>query len=89
MFRNLLFLSLGSFGAFWLVWPGIITNQGWVCVKDIIVNSEKKPTDAKSFLKDIERKIKLGSVVSTQTLLNAEKLRPIDKLRILGDACFR
>ncbi len=89
MFRNLLFFSLGALGGFWVVWPGIITNQGWTCAKDIVSNVEKKPTDAQSFFDDIERKLKIGSAVSPQVLLKAENLGSMEKLRILGDACFR
>ena len=89
MFRNLLFLSLGALGSFCLVWPGIITNEGWRCMKDIVVNSQKKPLDRQSFFEDIDRKLKIGSAVSAKTLFKAENLGPMDKLRIAGDACFR
>ena len=89
MIRNLLFLSLGAFGGLWLVWPGIITNQGWDCAKDIVSNANKKPINAESFFEDIQRKVKLGSAVSSQTLLKAENLGNMDRLRIVGDACFR
>ncbi len=89
MYRNLFFLSLGAFGGLWLAWPGIITNTGWSCAKDIVTNVERKPTDVQSLLDDFERKLKIGSAVSPQTLLKGENLKAMDKLRILGDACFR
>ena len=85
----MLFLFLGAFGGFWLVWPGVLTNHGWMCANDIVTNSKKKPSDAKSLLENIERKLKIGSAVSAQTLLKVENLGPIEKLRIVGDACFR
>ena len=89
MFRNLFFIFLGLFGGLWLVWPGISTKVGWECSKDIVFNAEKEPTDSVSFLQSLQRKLKISSAVSPKTLLKAENLGPMDKFRIIGDACFR
>ena len=89
MIRNFLFFLFGLFGGLWLVWPGVSTSKGWDCTKDIIFNSDKEPTDSASFLEDLTRKLKLSSAVSTKTLLKAETLNPLEKLRIAGEASFR
>ena len=89
MIRNLLFLSLGAFGGLWLVWPGIITNSGWEGTKDLALNMDRKPQDAESFIKVLERKLKLTSSLSARTLLKADNLGPMEKVRVLGDTCFR
>jgi len=89
MTRNLLFTFFGLFGGLWLVWPGIISNKGWECTKDIVLNADQKPTDSQSFLKDLHRKLKITTSLSPKTLLKSEKLGPMDKFRVVGDACFR
>ena len=89
MIRNLFFLSFGLFGGLWLVWPGISTKGGWECSKDIVFNADKEPTDSVSFLQSLERKLKISSSLSPKTLFKAENLGPMDKLRVVGDACFR
>ena len=89
MFRNLFFFSFGALGGLWFVWPGILTNQGWDCTKDIVFNANKKPRDPQSLVENFERKLKVSSAVSPKTLLKVENLGPIDKLKIVGDACFR
>jgi len=89
MIRNFFFLFVGCFGGVMLSWPGIITNTGWECAKDIALNIESKPKDAESFIKDLERKLKLTSALSAKTLLKADNLGRMEKFRILGDTCFR
>ncbi len=89
MIRNLFFSLVGLFGAFWVVWPGIVTQKGWDCTKDIVTNADKEPIDSQSFLEDIQRKIILSSSISAKTLLKADNLSSMEKLRIVGDACFR
>ncbi len=82
-------MFLGLFGGIWLVWPGVLTNKGWACAKDIVANAEKKPTDSKSLLGDVKRKLKITTSISPKTLLKSENLDPMDKVRIVGDTCFR
>ncbi len=89
MIKASLFISVGIFCGLWLAWPGIATSKGWECAKDIIFNLNKEPNDTKSILEDIQRKLKLTSAITPRTLLKAEKLDPIEKLRVVGDACFR
>ncbi len=89
MIRNLFFISLGFFGGLWLAWPGIATNKGLRCAKDIVLNAETKPSDTLSVLGDVRRKLKITTAVSPKTLLTANSLDPLDKLRIVGDVCFR
>ncbi len=78
MFRNLFFVLLGLFGGLWLVWPGIIKQEGWVCAKDIVIKSQKEQIDIRAVLS-----------VSPRQMINRKKLGIRDKLRIVGDACFR
>ena len=89
MIRNFFFISLGFFGGLWLAWPGISTNKGFRCAKDIVLNAETKPSDSMSVLGDVRRKLKITTAVSPKTLLKANSLDPLDKLRIVGDTCFR
>ncbi len=78
MFRNVLFLLVGAFGGLWLVWPGITKQENWVCVKDIVVKSQREQVDIRAVLS-----------ASPRQLINRKKLSTTDKLRIVGDACFR
>ena len=89
MIRNLFFLILGFFSGIWFLWPQIITTKGWECTKDIIASSNEDLTDIESFVESLPNRIKLGLAISPKTLLKRESLNRIDKLRILGDACFR
>tara|TARA_B100000579_G_C22465581_1_gene681005 strand:+ start:130 stop:399 length:270 start_codon:yes stop_codon:yes gene_type:complete len=89
MYRNLFFIILGAFSGLWLVWPQIITSKGWECSKDIIASSSEELNDIESLIESLPNKIKLGLAVSPKTLLKREDLTRIEKLRIVGDACFR
>ena len=89
MIRNLLFLILGAFSGIWFIWPQIITSKGWECTKDVISSSNEELTDIESLVEALPNRIKLGLAVSTKTLLKRENLTRIEKLRIVGDACFR
>ena len=89
MIRNFFFVLLGLFGGLWLAWPGVSSKKGWDCTKDIVLNSEEEPKDSQSFLDDLKRKLRLTAALSPKTLLQAENLGPMDKIRIVGDACFR
>ena len=42
-----------------------------------------------SLVESLPNRIKLGLAVSPKTLLKREDLTRIEKLRIVGDACFR
>ena len=89
MIRNLFFLILGAFSGLWFVWPQIITTKGWECSKDVVVSSEEELTDIESFIESLPNKIKLGLAISPKTLLKRKNLTRIEKLRIVGDTCFR
>jgi len=89
MIRNLFFLILGAFGGLWFIWPQIVTNKGWECAWDIVVSSNEELTDVESFVESLPNKIKLGLAISPKTLLKRENLTRIEKLRIVGDTCFR
>ena len=89
MIRNLFYLSLGIFGGFWLIWPGITSKEGWECASGIALNVERNQIDSNTFLEDINRKLKISSAISPKFLLKSERLGRMDKFRILGDACFR
>ena len=89
MVRNFFFLILGLFGGLWFVWPQIFTNKGWECTKDVIASSSEELTDIESLVESLPNRIKLGLSVSPKTLLKRDDLTRIEKLRIVGDACFR
>ena len=89
MIRNLFFLILGVFSGIWLIWPQIITSKGWECSTDVISSSNEELSDIESFVESLPNRIKLGLAVSTKTLLKRENLTRIEKIRIVGDACFR
>ncbi len=89
MIRNLFFLILGVFGGLWFVWPQIITTKGWECTKDVVLSSNEELTDVESLIESLPNRIKLGLSVSPKALMKRENLTRIEKLRIVGDACFR
>tara|TARA_Y100001968_G_scaffold235609_1_gene218813 strand:- start:628 stop:897 length:270 start_codon:yes stop_codon:yes gene_type:complete len=89
MIKNLFFLIVGVFGGLWLIWPEIITNKGWECAKDVVASSNEELTDVESLVESLPNKIKLGLAISPKTLLKRENLTHIEKLRIVGDTCFR
>ena len=89
MIRNLFFLFLGAFSGIWFIWPQIITTEGWECSKDVVTSSDEELTDIESLIESLPNKIKLGLAFSPKTLLKRENLTRVEKLRIVGDACFR
>ena len=89
MIKYLFFIIFGTFSGLWFVWPQIITNKGWECAKDIVVSSNEELTDVESFVESLPNRIKLGLAISPKTLLKRESLTRIEKLRIVGDTCFR
>ena len=89
MIRNLFFLILGAFSGLWVILPQIITTKGWECTKEVIASSNEDLTDIESLVEALPNRIKLGLAVSPKTLLKRENLTRIEKLRIVGDACFR
>ena len=82
-------MILGAFGCLWFIWPQIITTKGWECAKDVVISSNEELTDVESFVESLPNKIKLGLAISPKTLLKRESLSRIEKLRIVGDTCFR
>ena len=89
MIRNLFFFFLGVFSGLWFIWPQIATTKGWECAKDILASSDEELTDIESLVESLPNKIKVGLAISPKTLLKREDLNRLDKLKIVGDACFR
>tara|TARA_Y100001968_G_scaffold256777_1_gene243252 strand:- start:351 stop:620 length:270 start_codon:yes stop_codon:yes gene_type:complete len=89
MIRNLFFFFLGAFSGLSFLWPQIITTNGWECAKDVVASSNEDLTDIESFVESLPNRIKLGLAFSPKTLMKRENLTRIEKLRIVGDACFR
>ena len=89
MIKNLFFLILGALSGLWFIWPQIITTKGWACAKDVIESSNEELTDIESLVESLPNRIKFSLAVSPKTLLKRENLTRIEKLRIVGDACFR
>tara|TARA_Y100001968_G_scaffold282965_1_gene281205 strand:- start:818 stop:1087 length:270 start_codon:yes stop_codon:yes gene_type:complete len=89
MIRNLSFFVLGAFSGFWIIWPKIITTKGWECTKEVIASSNEELTDIESLVESLPKRIKLGLAISPKTLIKRDNLTRIEKIRILGDACFR
>ena len=89
MIRNLFLFILGTFCGLWFVWPQINTSKGWECTKDVIASTNEELNDIESLVESLPNRIKIGLAVSPRTLLKRENLTRIEKLRIIGDACFR
>ena len=89
MIKNLFFLVLGTFCGLWFIWPQIITSKGWECTKEVIASSDEDLTDIESLVESLPNRIKLGLAISPKTIIKRENLTRIEKLRIVGDACFR
>ena len=89
MIKKLFLFCLGIFSGLWLIWPQIATNKGWECAKDVLASSDDELTDIESLIESLPNKIKLGLAISPKTVLKREDLNRLDKLRIVGDACFR
>ena len=89
MIRNLFFILLGAFSGLWFIWPQIITSEGWECAKNVVNSSDEELTDIESLIESLPNKIKLGLAISPKTLLKRDNLTRMEKLRIVGDACFR
>ena len=89
MIKNLFFILIGVFGGMWFIWPQIITSDGWKYAKDVVASSSEELTDIESIVESLPNKIKLGLAISPKTLLKRDNLTPIEKLRIVGDTCFR
>ena len=80
---------LGALCGTWIIWPQIITSKGWECAKNVVASSYEELTDIESLVESLPNKIKLGLAISPKTLLKRENLTHIEKLRIVGDTCFR
>ena len=89
MIKNLFIFFIGVFSGLWFIWPQIATNKGWECAKDVLSSSDEELTDIESLIESLPNKIKLGLAISPKTLLKRQDLNRFDKLRIVGDACFR
>ena len=89
MSRNLLFFILGLYGGLWVVWPQIHSTKGWNCAKDVFSSTNEELTDFESLIESLPNKIKLGLAISPKTLLKRDSLTQMEKLRIVGDTCFR
>ena len=89
MIRNLFFLILGAICGLWVVWPQIISSKGWECTKNVVTSSSEELTDIESIVESLPNKIKVGLALSPKTLLKRENITRIEKIRIIGDACFR
>ena len=89
MIKNLFFFFLGVFGGLWFIWPQIATTKGWECAKNVVSSSDEELTDIESLIESLPNKLKLGLAISPKTLLKRDGLNRLDKLKIVGDACFR
>tara|TARA_B100000579_G_scaffold21375_1_gene15046 strand:- start:597 stop:866 length:270 start_codon:yes stop_codon:yes gene_type:complete len=89
MIRNLFFFILGSLSGLWFIWPQIITSKGWECTINVVKSSNEDLTDIESIIESLPNKIKLGLAISPKTLLKRENLTRIEKIRVVGDTCFR
>ncbi len=78
MIKNLFVFILGSFSGLWIAWPGITIRSNWSCAKEIIVKSYDNEIDIRTLMS-----------VKPKYLIRKEKYGEFDKLRIVGDICFR
>ena len=89
MIKIFLGFSIGFVGGVSIIWPGILTAQGWECANDLVLTSDDNRSSSKSLISDFNRKIKVSSSLSVKTLLNSNRLSLFDKFRVVGDSCFR
>ena len=89
MIRNVFFLILGGVSGLLFIWPQIITTKGWEYAWEVVNSSNEDLTDIESFVESLPNKIKVGFAISPKTLLKRDNLTRIEKLRIVGDTCFR
>tara|TARA_Y100001968_G_C19186450_1_gene633014 strand:- start:47 stop:283 length:237 start_codon:yes stop_codon:yes gene_type:complete len=78
MIKIVLLVSVGFWGGLWMAWPGISTKRNWDCAKDIVLNSNQKRTDLRAVM-----------AISPKVLFKMKKASPLQKMRIVGDSCFR
>ena len=78
MLKIALLVSFGFWGGLWLAWPGISTKGNWLCAKDIVLNSNQQRTDLRAVM-----------AISPKVLFKMKKASALQKMRIVGDACFR
>ena len=78
MLKSLLFLLTGVFGGLWLAWPGVTNQENWFCAKEIVLKSQGNRTDIRTVM-----------AVSPNYFLKKKSQGLMDKLRVVGDACFR
>ncbi|AAP99759.1 MULTISPECIES: hypothetical protein [Prochlorococcus] len=80
MIKRLLPILIGFVGGLWISWPGIIRNEGWVCAKKIVIQSNNGQSTP----------IRAALAVPPKYFLNKGSYKGIlGKIRIIGDACFR
>tara|TARA_Y100001968_G_scaffold315174_1_gene341478 strand:+ start:260 stop:529 length:270 start_codon:yes stop_codon:yes gene_type:complete len=89
MTRYLLIFILGTLSGLWIIWPKIITSKGWECTINVVESSNEDLTDIESIIESLPKKIKIGLAISPKTLLKRDNLTRIEKIRIVGDTCFR
>ena len=89
LIRNLFFFILGASTGIWVMWPKIITTKGWNCTMDVVASSNDELTDIESIIESLPNKIKLGLTISPKIILKRENLTRIEKIRVVGDTCFR
>ena len=78
MLKSLFLLIIGCFGGLWLAWPGLTNKDNLSCAVEIIQKTQDDRTDIRALL-----------AISPRYILKKTNLTALDKLRIMGNACFR
>ncbi len=78
MVKILFLFSIGFVGGLWIPWPGILNNQNWFCAKDAVIKLSKGKTKNQSF-----------SQMNFKKIFQYERSGTINRLRIVGNSCFR
>ena len=78
MIKTFIILGIGCFSGLWVAWPGITNRENWICAKEIAIDSDKGNLDKRTLIS-----------VTPKYLLNRNNLTYIQKIRFLGDTCFR
>tara|TARA_Y100001968_G_scaffold114826_1_gene104228 strand:+ start:1963 stop:2199 length:237 start_codon:yes stop_codon:yes gene_type:complete len=78
MIKTIFLLGVGVFGGLWIAWPGISLKDNWECALDVVTKSRDEKTELRALM-----------TVSPKFLLRKKSSGPLEKLRFVGDVCFR
>tara|TARA_Y100001968_G_C19040238_1_gene564135 strand:- start:367 stop:603 length:237 start_codon:yes stop_codon:yes gene_type:complete len=78
MIKTILFLGLGFLGGLCVPWPGIVKAENFNCVKELVMESNNAHLDIRTL-----------SSISMRNVLKGKNQTTLERVRIVGDTCFR